>query len=273
MIPAGSTFQVPWFNGRYGFLSLWTVKAYLAKTIVDMSSDIENGIFSSIYREGYTWQQSQYDIGVCLKRIITQSDVLSLEVLRSYAQECLDELPSVPREQWNSRVETLGKMFEHQLRAVTFFHIPADRLVRYQHDTPFDSKDGNCAVSTQFPRANTEAIRANKCFAVSQYTACVFHLMRALELALRAINRSVGLPEPLGRERNWQNMLDAIAKSAVTHSDKEFHLSAVTFLHSIRVSWRNPTMHVEADYEEESAEDIFNATGAFMRHIATKLTE
>ena len=36
-----------------------------------------------------------------------------------------------------------------------------------------------------FPAANHEASEAGKCFATARYTACVFHLMRVMEVGVQ----------------------------------------------------------------------------------------
>ena len=42
---------------------------------------------------------------------------------------------------------------------------------------------------------------------------------------------------------------------------------------AVKDAWRNPTMHVEITYTEEMALDVFRHVQAFMRHLATKLSE
>jgi len=44
-------------------------------------------------------------------------------------------------------------------------------------------------------------------------------------------------------------------------------------LDSVRVAWRNPTMHIENSYSPERAEEILVATRSLMRHLATKVSE
>jgi hypothetical protein len=42
---------------------------------------------------------------------------------------------------------------------------------------------------------------------------------------------------------------------------------------AVKDAWRNPTVHVEQDYNEETALDAWNAARAFMRQLAQKLKE
>jgi len=90
------------------------------------------------------------------------------------------------------------------------------------------------------------------------------------------------MADPIGVERNWGNMLKAIKDKLGSNNssrrrkwkvEKEFYEKAYAFLEGVRGPLRNATMHVEADYDEQGALDIFNATSTFMRHISTRLTE
>jgi hypothetical protein len=42
-------------------------------------------------------------------------------------------------------------------------------------------------------------------------------------------------------------------------------------LRAVKDAWRNPTVHLERNYDEKQAIAVFNAVGAFMRHLSTKL--
>lgn len=134
-------------------------------------------------------------------------------------------------------------------------------------------------VFNKFPSANFDIEEAGKCFALARYTACVMHLMRCLEVALRAIGTalSVSLTNP-----NWQNIINQ-ANSAITtnkstlgiawKAEADFYTNVTAHLFTVKNAWRNPTMHVERKYTEEEAEDIFNAVKGLMRHIAKHLDE
>ncbi|HTE83781.1 MAG TPA: hypothetical protein VK821_03540 [Dehalococcoidia bacterium] len=56
-------------------------------------------------------------------------------------------------------------------------------------------------------------------------------------------------------------------------TDDPFFSGATAFLMAVKDAWRNPTVHVEINYDEEKALDVWNSVKAFMRHLATKLGE
>jgi hypothetical protein len=138
-------------------------------------------------------------------------------------------------------------------------------------------------VASAFPSAVTDIEEAAKCLALARGTACVFHLMRILECALRTLAASLNDPD-LDPHRNpsWDTILRKcraeLARPLAQRSpewkrDDQFYSAVTERLMAVKDAWRNPTMHVEKKYTEEEAEDTWNATRAFMRQVATKIHE
>lgn len=138
-------------------------------------------------------------------------------------------------------------------------------------------------VESKFPSTKVEIEEAGKCLALERNTACVFHLMRVMELGLRALGRSLKDPN-LDPKRNpsWERILNRCDeqlrkpirdRSPEWRKDHHFFSEATANLRAVKDAWRNPTMHVEIHYDSGQAEDVFNAVKSFMRHLATKLSE
>lgn len=134
-------------------------------------------------------------------------------------------------------------------------------------------------VAIAFPSAIVDIEEAGKCFALDRFTACVFHLMRIMELGLRVMGGTLNLKIP---NPTWDALLkkceSELAKPLAERSpewalDNPFYASATAMLRTVKEAWRNPTMHIERVYSQEQAEDIFNTVKAFMRQLAVKLTE
>jgi hypothetical protein len=124
-----------------------------------------------------------------------------------------------------------------------------------------------------------------KCMAFGSSTAAVFHLMRVLESGLRATSKCLGIPDPTGGDRNWNNMLEGIkdereartkktgGKSWAKPNDKEFFAEIYALLDAVRIAWRNKTAHIEAKYTEEETHRIYGAVKGFMSRISSRLDE
>jgi hypothetical protein len=130
-------------------------------------------------------------------------------------------------------------------------------------------------VFQKFPSARMDIEDAAKCLAVERGTACVFHIMRALESAARVIAAKIGatVQDEHGRALSWgiiaDNMkpkIDAMTKG----SDEQVRWYRVQQdLVVINRAWRVPTNHPKESYSPDEAQEIFDATKAFMRELAS----
>ena len=132
-------------------------------------------------------------------------------------------------------------------------------------------------VFNAFLSANDDIFEAGTCLALERATACVMHLNRALECALSALSKAVGV----GKHNDWgsyireiRKELDARADAAGGRSaDEQFYAEAGANFDRLRRAYRNPTMHPEKTYSQDRAEEILLATRSFMVHLAIRLSE
>jgi len=156
-----------------------------------------------------------------------------------------------------------------------FFYIDGKRrqLVD-QKEPPFGE-----SVANKFGNANRDVEAAARCLALSENTACVFHLMRVLQYGLVALGGSVGLdPDALKRE-NWKNIIDQIEKrireieakpksSPIKADTLRAYSAAATQFRYFKDAWRNHVAHGEDTYDERTADAVFNHTREFMQDLA-----
>jgi len=133
-------------------------------------------------------------------------------------------------------------------------------------------------VTDRFPTVTHDVADAGKCLALGQGTATVFHLMRVMEIGLRALAAPLGIPYA----PSWESYLKQInAKINEDHKNKSeewkigepFYRDLAGDLLIVKTTWRNPTMHPKARYMPDEAEQIFSAVRAFMRRLATHFSE
>jgi hypothetical protein len=55
--------------------------------------------------------------------------------------------------------------------------------------------------------------------------------------------------------------------------DEPFFREVLGNLQTIKIAWRNPTMHIVRQYTPEEADDIFRAVRSFMRKISGRIGE
>lgn len=176
------------------------------------------------------------------------------------------------------KVVTIQQGIKHELEMHVFLKIRPDLIEYYQRPNLFGDQ-----VATAFSKVSKEIEEAGKCLALGRNTACVFHLMRVMEAGVRALGQSLGNPslDP-SKNPNWGQILgpcnDELRKakpkrSPAWQASDVFFSEATANLLAVKDAWRNPTMHIERSYDGEEARDVFSSVRAFMRHLATELTE
>jgi hypothetical protein len=128
-----------------------------------------------------------------------------------------------------------------------------------------------------------ELDEACKCLGLGRPTAAVFHLMRLLEVGIRAIAASLGIPDPVKpAERNWAIVLKKIrdgidAKWPGTaqrmSGDGQLFDALYASLDAVKNPFRNATMHVENKYTEAEAQHIFAMVKGLMMKLSDRMDE
>lgn len=169
---------------------------------------------------------------------------------------------------------------QQELNDRCFLYLTGEEAAQFQSTQPF----GELVAST-FPAAvNTELCEASKCLAVGRYTACVFHLMHVMEVAVRVFGKKLRVDivksAPAGkrvRELSWDQILNALnpklrALPQNTEKQKRRHekfSAAQSYLYGVKDAWRNPTMHPRLEgYNELQAKDIMNHVRSFLTEFA-----
>jgi hypothetical protein len=161
-------------------------------------------------------------------------------------------------------IATLDKIITLQLREQLFMFIPPDRAAFYAEPQLFGE-----AVNKRFSRCQYDIEESGNCYAAGRGTACAFHLMRVMEIAVQEFG-ALGIA--LTNEKNWQNILDEINKAIKGLPRKDTRTIALSqaaaHLYNVKVAWRNPTMHPKITYALEEAADLISTVKAFLNELA-----
>lgn len=146
------------------------------------------------------------------------------------------------------------------------------------------------AVKNGYPSAIPDIKSAGNCIAFGNDTASVFHLMRVVELGLRAFSKHLGVKDVKisgkpGNEKyvplafsDWekiiqagQNKIDKIngsKRGPKRQKAQEFYLPLMMDFRAIKDAWRNHCMHTRAYYNSEDAMMIFSHVKRIMETLA-----
>jgi hypothetical protein len=223
-----------------------------------------------------------------LRQVSDSCALLGLNFSFAYAEELIALIESrslflgdgknLTPEELVGEFSILRKRIDDELKNRKFLAISPGKSAFYRTLDLFGDK-----VTKAFPSARKDIEEAGTCYACGRSTAAVFHLMRVMEVGLRALGASLNNPDLDPRKNpSWERILkpcdDELRKPIADRrpewrTDDLFYSNATANLRAVKDAWRNPTLHVEVDYDDERALEILNAVKSFMRHLALRCGE
>lgn len=138
-------------------------------------------------------------------------------------------------------------------------------------------------TAERYPSIWFDCEEAAKSLCLGRPTACVFHCMRMLEIAIKAICKRLRIEDPTKvAQRNWHFMLSEIKSKmdSLYPSQSRKHGTEGSLIEKLYVSldaiknpWRNETMHVEGVYTEAEAQHILTCVALLIQAMAQGFDE
>jgi hypothetical protein len=286
----------------YRLVTLWDMLRVFADVFVKLiealkQAELETSgiIQSTLSEERYTGRLLA--IGHTLNGIREHCEYLRLRSAEKQCSSIVEWLSTSPtdlKSEFWRMLQELRRRVQEDLEDVVMYSVEPSRVDSFYFREAIgplkgkllrlspEAQWGNDTCSN-FKSAITDIKDASKCLTFDQGTACVFHLMRVMEVGLRALGKSLNDPR-LDPKTNpsWENILKRCddelkqpynKRSPEWQTDPEFFNEATANLRAVKDAWRNPTMHVEKDYDYDEAFHVWTTARSFMRHLATKLHE
>lgn len=217
-----------------------------------------------------------------LVKLKKECDSLQLNVpsrLISKSVDRLSALEGVNAHDERGRIAMLMEMIIEELKAQLFLYILPHRASYYQWDGSFSEQ-----LITAFPTASKDLGHAGNCFASEEYTACVYHSMRALEIGLRSLclyleltfRKPIELTEwgtLIGDLEKKIEQMQNLPKTIERENELSFCSHALALFRHFKNAYRNPVSHARAYYEEDEAKSIMERTKEFLEGLSNKLSE
>ena len=251
------------------------MKEYLAERLIQVWAQLFQCTTDSFRLKPSSPNGPRQRAEICkkLEFVEQQANILGLRSTAQGAVRLQQQMTLIKPDKIPAAIQSLNERFHDDIVGLVFLYLPTEKRSYHNRTDLFGE-----TFKANFPAANSEVIEAGNCFSLGRNTACVFHLMRSLEVVLKALFAALGLP-PLtsAGERNWNGILSKIKGHLDVNKkslpDFDFYDGAYAFLAAAKNPIRNATMHVDATYDEDGARTVFDAVGAFMRHVATKLKD
>ena len=259
----------PWEEGPYKLLSWWNMEKFSAAAfqqivmglvlftgkIEEMPPDLDAGDLAVKYIPMVKSIRAECEnIGlrtsmVCADDFIALADGMTVKALACALRE-------------------FENTIRREMQTCMFFHMPFNQAEYYGKNMLFGAR-----VDVRIPATQFDIKEAGNCYAMGRGTACVFHLMRVMEIGVQKLGDLLGVP--LAQEKNWQMILDLINKAVralPVNAPKTVALNQVAaHLYNVKVGWRNPVMHPRETYTLEEAGDLIESVKTFMKTLSNLL--
>jgi len=181
-------------------------------------------------------------------------------------------------------VDEIERLLQADMVEVCFESIPLSR-------TDYYNAGFGAEVADAFPSAMDDIREGNTCFALSRYTACVFHMMRAAEVALRVLawDRRT-LTKQDAKVTEWNTLIESLStvidemgklpratwrSPQIRDTQLRFYHEAMLEFRSFNVVYRRHVSHARDNghYDEGQTQSVREHTEAFLRILARKISE
>ncbi|SRR6266571_2641879 len=249
---------------------------FFLQTLIQTGEDAKHE--SQIEGDEKTWVvESLERIEARLQQIdMTHSAVLVHEILLSVKGG---------NSKWKEVGTSLGctlTVCRSEMSSIFAGYIPAERARFWGQEKPFGE-----LVYTNFESARADITAAGNCYAIEQWDACIFHMMRVAEKGLRILARERGIRKLRNAPiewADWQTIVSALEDAAKKIKDKwskgakkdkalEFYRGAIGEIYAFKDAYRNYVMHARSDNDLHKAATAYHRVGEFMQRLAAYLSE
>jgi hypothetical protein len=269
--PLGSLFDMLELNARH-FLEVVSLIQH-TKTSLENDGELKNPVNNS------TLQKMMIERCADLEKSLI---VLNASITQMAVEELKEQLssPYLTFEHIHTGFDDITKTLKRELSTAVVLALDNQERALFKPLFPLFGEDFALRFQNQ---GLFELSEAAKCLALDRPTAAVFHLMRIMEIGIRAIADCLGIPDPIKpAERNWGKILEKIKgqidlkwpnTADKMSGDGAIFESLYATLDAAKNPWRNGTMHVESKYTDSEAENMFSVVKAFMMKLSSRLDD
>lgn len=198
-------------------------------------------------------------------------------------------------ERYRADLSILHDRISDEIKDITFGFIPKEKTQFFEQEALFGKE-----VNERFPSAIQDISEAGNCYAYGLYTACVFHLMRVVEIGAKSmvcamkaqkhITTSVSIKgtktivkKPIelcdwgtlikGLESSIRELEQGTKTSLKKKEMLAYYSHAVGVFRNFKDAWRNNVAHSHKIYDVEETKNIIDNTKQFLKHLALKVKE
>ena len=258
----------PWVENPYALVSWWAMERFAAAAFHNIGTNIGT---LTCKLERLPEDLDAVELAGAYRPLLTQIRECCAKIGLKMSPVCIDEFFANLRlgmtaDQMRSSLAELNNSIRWEMQAVFFFYMAWEQVPFYDQKEMFGA-----VVNAKFPSVQFDMVEAGNCYAMGRGTACVFHLMRIMEVGVQEFGKKLGVG--LVNEKNWQPILDEVnraIKSLPSKAAGTVEMSQVAAnLYAVKLACRNEVMHPNAKYTMEEAKDLIRQVKLFMVQLAS----
>jgi len=201
---------------------------------------------------------------------------IAADAAARFSHSVPDKFGIRPASELRPRADELKNTIFSEMNRQLFLWVPPERARYYEYPTDVKKWDETeraieGPIAARFKNAANEIYSARRCYAVAQWTPCVFHLMRACEVGLKALYKTLNISRPRLSD-SWGNLLrpmdEQLQKRPTDRygewaKQPDFFDHATNDVRAIKRVSRDTTMHIDANYDESGARKALDAVTSF----------
>ena len=219
-----------------------------------------------------------------IEEIADSMNLAATKVATSRTKQVMDAVRILPGHDLFMRRDNCATLFHHLLEIISRVRDDCTGRIYYQIAPEnakllqMDADHFGPEVRRAFADTAEDIAEAASCLALERPTACVFHLMRALEAAAAVVAGKIGatVTDGHGKGLPWgviaDNMKTKIDKMPKGSDGQIKWYRVQSFLETVNRAWRSPTAHPKKTYTIQEARNVFEASKAFMQELAPLAT-
>lgn len=188
--------------------------------------------------------------------------------------------PDLTDEQFRQKLRAFVDSLVLELDGILFLHVPFIQAGFYSNPQAKWEQ-----IIARFPKTLRDVEEAQKCLALSRYTATVFHSLQIVEVGLIELGTFINVNDPTS---GWTSVAQRLKKIIDTKyqdldsfekANRPFLEQLQGTVEALKNAWRNKISHAHGkltvmtgqEFHPDVAEEILSATRAFMRRLAEGL--
>lgn len=257
----------PWCESSFSLVSWWDMEKFSAAAFHDIGTNI--GMLTCKL-ERLPRELDAAELAMAYRPLLDVIRQCCVQIGLKMSPMCIDDFftkleHGMTTEEMRSSLAELNNSIRREMQTVFFFYMPWERAKFYRQEELFGAE-----VNLKFPSISFDMVEAGNCCAMGRGTACVFHLMRIMEVGMQEFGTKLGVA--LAHQKNWQNILDEVNKAIRALPPKDSNTielgQVATNLYAVKLAWRNEVMHPNDKYTVEEAENLLGQVKLFMKQLA-----